>query len=867
MSLFFVLIKTPFDDIIIALGGNLMNKQELIEYGYGNLHGHTDLSSNLRLLDSSITVKEMLDYSTKIGMKAISFTGHEALSDHIKAERYYHSNPEKFKNIKLVLGNEIYLVDHDEMQKAEDNNEKFRFNHFLLNAIDKKGHDFLQKQSSLAWSHYHRYRSMERVPSYYDEVESLMNSGDYKGHVIASTACLGSFTSQEILAYQQDNDKSHFENVKNMILWMVKVFGKENVFLELMPSHHEEQIIVNNWLRKISAKMNIPYIITTDAHYLNEAQRPVHSALLLSRNSDRDLTAYDTAHLFSVEELFEFFDDDVLTNAFKALHGIFDRIEDYTLEHSPIVPEGRIPEFEDPKYGDFYRGKELKNIKTMVDSKYKTDRYLMRLALDGLKKHSLADKEEYLERLDLEVGELVKITHNIGQPMSSYFIAQHDFVNIMWSQSLVGPGRGSSSCWLLNYLIGLTQVDALKYKLPHYRFLSAERVTENKASNYPDIDTDSEGTKRSNIIEKIREIYGKDKVLNFSTFSTIKTRSAIQYAGRGLNIDRPEIDYIVSLLPADGHNEWPITDALLGNDKEDRKPSKKLTEEVSKYPKLKETILGLFGLVVGRSEHASGVLIANDSYTAHNALMYTPKGIAVTQFEADDSEYAGMIKFDFLSLSALDKIHSAIDMLVRDHKIEKQGSLHQTYMKYFGPEALDMTNVDMYKMLFNGDVIDAFEFSSSVGYKTLRKLNARDYLALVSANGLMRLTGGDDDELALDRYIRYQNNPDDWDKDMDSAGLNGDEKRLMHELLDDYKGVNNSQERLMQMVLKIAGYSLEEANKLRKSIAKKDKKKQEEQHVFFLKKAKSYGLRDEFANYIWDKQIAIQSGWTEARPF
>lgn len=375
------------------------------------------------------------------------------------------------------------------------------------------------------------------------------------------------------------------------------------------------------------------------------------------------------------------------------------------------------------------------------------------------------------------------------------------------------------------------------------------------------IDTDTEGTKRERIINKVKEIYGNDKVLNFSTFSTIKTRGAIKYAGRGLGIDNNEVNYIVSLLPADGHDEWPITDALLGNEKNGRKPSKKLLEEVEKYPKMKETILGLFGLVVGRSEHASGVLVDNDGYTKHNAMMVTPNKIAVTQFDADDSEYAGMIKFDFLSLSALDKIHSAIDMLIKDGRVKKENTLRETYMKYFGPEALDMTNVDMYKMLFNGDVIDAFEFSSSVGYKTLRKLNARDYLALVSANGLMRLTGGDGDELALDRYIRYQNNPGEWDKDMDNAGLNSDEKQLMHELLDDYKGVNNSQERLMQMVLRIAGYSLEEANKLRKSIAKKDKKKQEEQHVFFLNKAKTYGLRDEFAKYVWDEQIAIQSGY------
>jgi DNA polymerase III, alpha subunit len=107
----------------------------------------------------------------------------------------------------------------------------------------------------------------------------------------------------------------------------------------------------------------------------------------------------------------------------------------------------------------------------MVESGNKIDSYLMKLALDGLKKHNLKDNNDYLKRLDLEVGELVKITENIGQPMSSYFVAQHDFVDIMWTQSLVGPGRGSSSCWLLNYLIGLTQVDALKIQLATLSFL------------------------------------------------------------------------------------------------------------------------------------------------------------------------------------------------------------------------------------------------------------------------------------------------------------------------------------------------------------------------------------------------------------
>lgn len=841
-----------------------MNKEELKKFGYSSLHGHTDLDSNLRFYDAVETVPQVLDFASNNNYNAISFDGHESLASHMKAEQIYHDNPDKYSKFKLILGNEIYLVHKDEMENAENNGDKFKFNHFLLTALDKKGHKFLQKQSSLAWSHWHMYHGSERVPSYYEDIEELMK--EYKGHVVGSTACLGGNFSQNILNYEKTHDKTYLQNAKKFVMWGIKVFGKDNFFMELMPSQNPQQLTVNNYALKFSQKLGIGYIITTDAHYIDQSQREVHTALLRSRDQGRDVTAYDTAHLFTLDELFGYFNDDVLTGAFKNIQSIVDRVEDYTFEHTPIIPKSRIPEFKKVSLKDFGLNDDTKykNIKEFVDSDNKDNQYYIKLILDGINKREIPHNDKYFSRIDLEIGELIKISDKVGQPMSSYFLAEHDFVSLIWDKSIVGPGRGSSACWLTNYLLGLTQADAVKYDLPYYRFLSSERVSENKASQYADIDEDSSGSKRNEIIQHIKDVYGENRVLNMCTFSTVASHNAVLMACRSLNIDNEEANYINTLIPSDGMKEWSIIDAIEGNKKKDKEPNAKLNKEINKYPKLKNIIEGLFGLVVGRSVHASAVIVANDDYTNLNASMKTKNGISVTQFDADYTERAGYIKFDFLSLDAIDRLQSAFDLLLRDKKIEWQGSLKETYDKYFSPNKLDFTSPKMYDMLFNGDVINAFEFSSGTGNKTLRKMNARSFMDLISANSLMRLTGGDMKEMPLDRYIRYRDNPNDWDKDMDKYGLSDKEKQIMHEALGEFGGINSSQESLMELVLRkdFTNYSLLSANKLRKSIAKKDPKKQDEEQVKFYKRAKEVGLRKNFTDYVWNEQIALQKNYS-----
>ena len=175
---------------------------------YANLHGHSDFS-NLRFLDSVIKVDEMIDSAFELGYSAVAITDHESLSGHVKAVNYLQANKDKFKDFKVILGNESYLVSEEEMKQTEENKEKFKFNHCLFIAKNLNGHKFLQKQSTLAWSHRHFYRGQERVPSFYNEIEELMK--DYKGDVIFSTACISGYFAQNALKYHETRDKRYFD--------------------------------------------------------------------------------------------------------------------------------------------------------------------------------------------------------------------------------------------------------------------------------------------------------------------------------------------------------------------------------------------------------------------------------------------------------------------------------------------------------------------------------------------------------------------------------------------------------------------------------------------------------------------------------
>ena len=451
---------------------------------FASLHNHSDFS-NLRFLDSVIKVNELIDTAYDLGYSAVAFTDHEALSASVKATNYLQANKDKFKDFKVILGNESYLVSEKEMKSAEENKEKFKFNHCLFIAKNLNGHKFLQKQSTLAWKHRHMYRGQERVPSFYDEIEDLMK--DYKGDVIFSTACISGYFAQNALKFHKTRDKRYFDNIVKFFDWAIKVFGKGNVCIEAMPSHSEEQDVINEAAWYFANKLDLCYIITLDAHYINNEQRPAHSALLRSRQADRPLEGYDTARLMSKEELSKYFDKERFDVALKNINNIVEQCENYTFNHTPIIPNSHIPKFTPLlESGLVIDEQKYDGIAHYLHSDSIEDQYYVKLIFDGMKEHNCYN-EKYLERVNLELNELWAISQNLHQPMSSYFLAAREFVDIMWeSGSIVGYGRGSAGCWVINYLLDIVQVDAVRFNFPYYRFLSKERVQENTASNYPD---------------------------------------------------------------------------------------------------------------------------------------------------------------------------------------------------------------------------------------------------------------------------------------------------------------------------------------------------------------------------------------------
>ena len=597
-----------------------------------SIHNHTDVS-NYRLRDAITTPEKLIDYAMELGLPGIAITDHETLSSHIKASRYVED-----KDFKLGFGNEIYLVDKETIYQARENNEKTQFHHFLLLAKNKKGYEFLKRQSSKAWQNNFYFRGMERVPTYYDELEELMK--DYKGDVIASSSCLGGPIPQAILKYHETRDGKDKQEIMRLVKWCVKVFGKDDFYLELQPSKNEEQLIVNKVLLQLGKQLDIKCIVTTDAHYLNKEQAMAHKIYLQSSQGDREVESfYATTYVMNREELLEYFDEDVLDELIENTHLIMDKIEPITFKQQTQVPDIDIPLYQPNRTFEKYYDK-YEYINKYAHSGREMDRYYLHLLGEGFVKRGQEFNEENLERINVELEQLWIISEKLGQPLSSYFVLTQDVINMMWEVSLVGVSRGSASCYYTNYLLDIVQINPITYKLPYWRFLSKERAT------LPDIDIDSEASKREEIMELAKERYGHDKILNSCTFTTEGPKSTVITACRGIGLSVDEQHNIANLIPQDGAQLWSVSDCFFGNEKEGRKPVTKFIQKVNEHENLKETMLAIEGIISGRSQHASSVIFYPRSFLDENAMMKTTKGLEVTQFNADDGEYAGELKLD-----------------------------------------------------------------------------------------------------------------------------------------------------------------------------------------------------------------------------
>lgn len=828
------------------------------------IHSHS-MYSNIRLIDCINKPEDLIRKAAELGLAGITLTDHESLSGHVdwlNSEKKLKKDGAIPSDFVCALGNEIYLVDNRE--------NATKFWHFILIAKNKQGHRALRELSSTAWYNSFRYKGMERVPTTKDELRAIVNK--YPGSLIASSACLGSEVARltlELVDLEKGSDAQAIYNKKleivNFCNYCKDLFS-DDFYLEVAPSASKDQIKYNKRIKEIAQGLHIKLVFGGDAHYLTKNDRFVHKAFLNSKDGEREVDEfYAYAYLMNDEEAFkncsqvfakeEF--DEICANSIE----IMNKIEHYELDHSPIIPETKV------KYYLPIKDESLKDYPTLYFLRSEgtdNERYWINQCLEGLIKINKQNNIEYIKRLEEEADIINTVGHNLGNDLFSYFNTFQSYIDLFWDcGSIVGPGRGSSVCYLSNYLLGITQLDPLEYNLPSFRFLNKERA------ELPDIDIDLSPSKRPLIFKKIRERVGETNLLQVATFTTVGPRSAVLTACRGYRsddypngIDVDLAQYIASMIPSERGFTWPISDMIYGNEEKDRTPNKSFIEEVNQYPGLLDIMFGIEGLISTRSQHASGVIIYNNSCCDTGALMRSPGGELTTQYALHQCEQCGDVKFDFLVTEICDKLISTVNLLQQDNLFPHDATLREIYNEYLHPSKLDIEDTKIWDALGDGHVLDVFQFSTQVGLQAATSIKPRNPIEMMMANALTRLVGERGKERPIDRYIRLRSNMNYWYAEARRSGLTEDEIKLLEPYYLPTSGCPTTQEKLMLICMGVAHFSLKDANGARKIVAKKQVNKVPELKQKFIDGCGSQAL----ANYVWDTCMAPQMSYSFAEP-
>lgn len=817
-------------------------------------HCH-DERSNLRGRDALAKTTELIDYAHELGYKGVAITNHETISSSLKANKYITSkmSEEDWKDFKVINGNEIYLC--KDVQKGE---KPTIFPHFILLAKDRIGFEQLCILSNIAWTKNSFMNVMMRVPTYYSDLISVVNQN--KGHLIASTACIGGTLGRMLLLYKETGDKKYYNMCYNWIYKMIDIFGEENFFLEMQPSYREEQIFVNKYIKEISEKTGIKYIITTDVHYLKKEDAKAHSAFLKAQDIEREVDSfYATTYMMSEEEIHSYMDQylgyEAVEIGINNTMYIYNMVEYYDLckpLHIPYIP---LKTVEPPFYNKYYDKVPLLNY--FKESKEPSDRHMVSRLLKAFENDEQFQNQKTYDAVT-ECLESIKISsEKMHVPWSAYLLQIADYVEIAWTKSLVCPGRGSGVGFILLYMLGITQINPLREKTKTYswRFLNPERAS------VLDIDVDVCSSKRDDVINAIKDTYGRDRVSKVLTLNTEKSKSAIQTAARGLGINDDIAIYLSSLIIADRGQLRTLRQMYYGD--KDYAPDMNFRNEMDKYPELWEVALKIEGTVNGCGSHAGGVIIVDEPFTKTTALMKTNSGEIITQYDLHECEDVSLIKVDLLATEGLDKINTCLNLLVEYGKIKKYPTLKQTYEACIGIYNLERENKDMWKMLWNREVMSFFQMEKQSGIQAVSLTKPESVDDLATINSVMRLMADDEGESPLEKYARFKKNIHEWYQEMDDHGVKLEDQEILKDILSVSCGICEAQEYLILLTMhpKIGGFSLAWGDKLRKAVAKKKSQDFEKLEKEFFQNAKKKHLDENLTNYVWNVLIRTQRGY------
>lgn len=695
------------------------------------------------------------------------------------------------KGVKPIIGCEVYVAPGSRF--AKNQNEKNSY-HLILLAMNEGGYKNLCKLISMSYIEGFYYKP--RI-----DKEILK---EYSGGLIALSSCLKGEIPRHILSGNED------EAVKS-IKWYSQVFEGERFYLEVQENGLPEQNNVNKTLLELAKKYSLPLVATNDCHYLMKDDYEAHDVLLCIQTGktveDQNRMKFASKDLYfksgtEMAAAFKNYPDEIIGNT-----NIIARICDFNFKFGQF----HFPGYKSDKNAGKDQDLNLEELFELETKKGFEERFIKN-PTKAAKESYLSKPSEYSSRLEMEIETIKKSKY------AGYFLIVSDFIKYAKEHNIpVGPGRGSAAGSLVAYCLKITDIDPIKYDLLFERFLNPERIS------MPDIDSDFCINGRDEVIRYVAEKYGEKNVSQIITFGTMLARAVIRDTGRALNMPYGDVDRIAKLVP----------DTLKITLDEAIKEEPKLQELIRTDPKVKKLIgiaLKLEGLTRHASTHAAGVVIANKPLDEYLPLYKGPKetDAVTTQFTMEGVEKIGLIKFDFLGLKTLTVIKEAI-RLINENNLGSNFDIYD----------IDLNDVKTYKLLSNGDTTGVFQLESSGMKELLIKIAPACFEDIIPLVALYRpgpLGSGMVDDFIKAKHglkkIKYLH-------------------PLLKDILQETYGVILYQEQIMRIAIRLANFSMGDADVLRKGVGKKNAELIEKMRNQFIEGCEKNSIQRSIAEKIF----------------
>jgi DNA polymerase III subunit alpha len=755
------------------------------------LHIHSDYS----LLDGASQLPELIERVVELNMPAIALTDHGVMYGAIELLKVCRN-----KGVKPIIGNEMYLINGD-VSKQE---KRPRYHQVVL-AKNTQGYKNLVKLTTISHLQGFQGKGIFARPCINKDLLTEYHEG-----LIVTSACLGGEIPQSLLAGRP-------EVARRIAQWYKDLFG-DDYYLEIQDHGLPEERIVNPEIVKIAAELDIKLIATNDSHFISCFDVEAHDALLCIQTGkliteDKRLRYTGTEYLKSADEMQAMFQDhlepDIVARAIATTLEVADKIEPYDILGAQRIPTYPVP------------------------AGHTVETYLEEVARAGLLERRRVQSwdevpQDYCDRLDYEL----KMMQQMGFP--AYFLIVWDYIKFARDHDIpVGPGRGSAAGSLVAYAMGITNIDPVFHGLLFERFLNPER------KSMPDIDTDFCIDRRQEVIDYVTEKYGTERVAQIITYNRMTSKAVLKDTARVLDISYSESDKMAKMIPVVrgkpaklkmmiGKTDEPSPEPEFQKryDSGDKVPGSNVT-----YQQWIDMAIRIEGTNKSVGIHAAGVVISAERLDEIVPLQRNADGAVFTQYYMEDIESIGLLKMDFLGLKNLTMIQKTLKLVKQNHGVD------------IDLDHLTLEDPETYKLLARGELEGIFQLESSGMRQIVRDLKPSGLEDISSVLALYR--PGPLDAGLIPKFINRKHGREAIAYD----------HTILEPILNETYGIMVYQEQIMKIAQDMGGYSLGEADLLRRAMGKKKKAEMEKHREIFVDGAAKNGVKTKVATDLFEQMV------------